>query len=119
MPLVIPYGRLRWRVECQVRARPWPDACADRILVCANQIYFKIAALAWIIKTWMLNLLHLGDGAVMRFKRFLYLWVNHACVVAKTGRETVVVRMDRGDYYDTQTHSSQFLHSNFTYHECK
>ncbi len=87
--------------------------------MCANQIYFKIAALAWIIKTWMLNLLHLGDGAVMRFKRFLYLWVNHACVVAKTGRETVVVRMDRGDYYDTQTHSSQFLHSNFTYHECK
>ena len=29
----------------------------------ANQAYFMIAALAWNLKTWMLNLLHLGDGA--------------------------------------------------------
>ena len=28
----------------------------------ANQAYFMIAALAWNLKTWMLNLLHLGDG---------------------------------------------------------
>ena len=62
----------------------------------ANQIYFKIAALAWNIKTWMLNLLSIGDGAVLRFKRFLYLWINHACVVSKTGRETIVIRMDPG-----------------------
>jgi|TARA_B100000315_G_scaffold19011_1_gene16781 hypothetical protein len=65
----------------------------------ANQIYFKIAALAWNIKTWMLNLLSIGDGAVLRFKRFLYLWINHACVVSKTGRTTVVIRMDPGEYY--------------------
>lgn len=65
----------------------------------ANQIYVKIAALAWNIKTWLLNLLALGDGAVLRFKRFLYLWINHACVVAKSGRNTVVIRMDRGEYY--------------------
>ena len=65
----------------------------------ANQIYFKIAALAWNIKTWMLNLLAVGDGAVLRFKRFLYLWMNHACVVSKTGRNTVVIRMDPGEYY--------------------
>ena len=65
----------------------------------ANQIYFKIAALAWNIKTWMLNLLAVGDGAVLRFKRFLYLWINHACAVSKTGRNTVVIRMDPGEYY--------------------
>ena len=41
----------------------------------ANQAYFLIAALAWNLKTWMLNLLQLGDGAVLRFKRFLYLWI--------------------------------------------
>ena len=65
----------------------------------ANQIYFKIAALAWNIKTWMLNLLSLGDGAVLRFKRFLYLWINHACIVSKTGRNTVVISMDPGEYF--------------------
>ena len=65
----------------------------------ANQIYFKIAALAWNIKTWMLNLLTVGDGAVLRFKRFLYLWINHACAVSKTGRNTVVIRMDPGEYH--------------------
>jgi hypothetical protein len=65
----------------------------------ANQIYFKIAALAWNIKTWMLNLLSLEDGAILRFKRFLYLWINHACIVSKTGRNTVVIRMDPGEYF--------------------
>ena len=65
----------------------------------ANQIYFKIAALAWNIKTWMLNLLSLGDGAVLRFKRFLYLWINHACIVSKTGRNSVLIRMDPGEYF--------------------
>ena len=65
----------------------------------ANRIYFKIAALAWNIKTWMLNLLSIGDGAVLRFKRFLYLWIHHACIVSKTGRNTVVVSMDLGEYY--------------------
>ena len=65
----------------------------------ANQIYIKIAALAWNIKTWMLNLLSLGNGAVVRFKRFLYEWIYHACTVSKTGRSTVVVTMDRGEYF--------------------
>ena len=65
----------------------------------ANQIYFKIAALAWNIKTWMLNLLSLGDGAVLRFKRFLYLWIDHACIVSKTGRDSVLIRMDPGEYF--------------------
>jgi hypothetical protein len=65
----------------------------------ANQIYFKIAALAWNIKTWMLNLLSVGDGGVLRFKRFLYLWINHACIVSKTGRNSVLIRMDSGEYF--------------------
>ena len=65
----------------------------------ANQIYFKFAALAWNIKTWMLNLLAVGDGAVLRFKRFLYVWISHACIVSKTGRDTVVIRMDSGEYF--------------------
>ena len=47
---------------------------------------FLIAALAWNLKTWMLNLLQLGDGAVLRFKRFLYLWICQAGMVATTGR---------------------------------
>jgi len=63
----------------------------------ANKIYFKIAALAWNIKTWMLNLLRLGDGAVVRFKRFLYRWIYWAVIVSRTGRDSVVVRIaDRG-----------------------
>jgi hypothetical protein len=65
----------------------------------ANRIYFKIAALAWNIKTWMLNLLSIGDGAVLRFKRFLYLWIHHACIVSKTARNTVVISMDPGEYF--------------------
>jgi hypothetical protein len=69
----------------------------------ANRIYFKIAALAWNIKTWMLNLLELGDGAVLRFKRFLYLWINHACIVSNTARDTVVVRLDPGEYHARYT----------------
>jgi hypothetical protein len=64
----------------------------------ANKIYFKIAALAWNIKTWMLNLLELGDGAAMRFKRFLYRWIYWAGVVSKTGRNAVVVRMADSGY---------------------
>ena len=52
----------------------------------ANRAYFLIAALAWNLKTWMLNLLQLGDGAVLRFKRFLYLWICQAGIVATTGR---------------------------------
>lgn len=66
----------------------------------ANRIYFKIAALAWNIKTWLLNILRLGNGAVLRFKRFLYLWIHHACAVSTTGRNTVVLRMDDGEYFN-------------------
>ena len=68
-------------------------------VLAANQAYFLIAALAWNLKTWMLNLLRLGDGAVMRCKRFLYLWINQAGVVAKSGRDTVVLRLPPGEYY--------------------
>ena len=57
----------------------------------ANQAYFMIAALAW-NWTWMLNLLDLGDGAVMRFQRFRYLWIQ-AGVVAMSGRNTVVLKL--------------------------
>jgi hypothetical protein len=65
----------------------------------ANKAYFLIAALGWNLKTWMLNLLQLGNGAVMRFKRFLYLWIKHAARVVVTARNTVVVKLSRGDYF--------------------
>ena len=65
----------------------------------ANQAYFLIAALAWNLKTWMLNLLQLGDGAVLRFKRFLYLWICQAGIVATTGRGSVLLKLPAGEYY--------------------
>lgn len=68
-------------------------------VLAANQAYVLIAALAWNLKTWMLNLLRLGDGAVMRCKRFLYLWISQAGVVAKTGRDTLVLKLPAGEYY--------------------
>jgi len=46
----------------------------------------------------MLNLLQLGDGSVLRFKRFLYQWIYHAGIVSITGRNTVVIRMAEGGY---------------------
>ena len=52
-----------------------------------------IAALAWNLKTWLLNLLDLGDGAVMRFQRFRYLWIWQAGLVAT--RNTVVLKRRR------------------------
>ena len=64
----------------------------------ANRAYFLIAALAWNLKTWMLNLLQLGDGAVLRFKRFLYLWICQAGIVATTGRG-VLLKLPAGEYY--------------------
>ena len=64
----------------------------------ANQAYFMIAALAWNLKTWMLNLLQLGDGAVMRCQRFLYQWIWQAGVVAKTGRNTILLKLPAGEY---------------------
>lgn len=68
-------------------------------LLGANQAYFMIAALAWNLKTWMLNLLDLGNGAVLRCKRFLYLWICRAGVVAKTGRDSVSLKLPAGEYY--------------------
>lgn len=68
-------------------------------LLGANQAYFMIAALAWNLKTWMLNLLELGDGAVVRCKRFFYRWMWHAGVVAKSGRNSVVLKMSAGEYF--------------------
>ena len=64
----------------------------------ANQAYFMIAALAWNLKTWMLNLLQLGDGAVMRCQRFRYQWIWQAGVVAKTGRNTILLKLPAGEY---------------------
>ena len=64
----------------------------------ANRAYFLIAALAWNLKTWMLNLLQLGDGAVLRFKGFLYLWICQAGIVATTGRG-VLLKLPAGEYY--------------------
>ena len=46
----------------------------------------------------MLNLLQLGDGAVLRFKRFLYLWICQAGMVATTGRG-VLLKLPAGEYY--------------------
>jgi hypothetical protein len=65
----------------------------------ANKVWFMIAALAWNIKSWMLNLLQLGDGSVLRFKRFLYKWIYQAGIVSTTGRNTVVIRMVEGGYF--------------------
>jgi len=65
----------------------------------ANKVWFMIAALAWNIKTWILNLLELGDGAVLRFKRFLYQCIYGASIVSTTGRNTVVIRMPEGGYF--------------------
>ena len=64
----------------------------------ANQAYFVIAALAWNLKTWMLDLLQLGDGAVLRCGRFRYQWIWQAGVVAKTGRNTIVLKLPAGGY---------------------
>ena len=49
------------------------------------------------LETWLLNLLHLGDGAVMRFQRFRYQWIWQAGVVAKSGRNTVVLKLPAGE----------------------
>ena len=56
-------------------------------------------SLAWNLKTWLLNLLHLGDGAVMRFQRFRYLWIWQAGLVAMSGRNTVVLKLPAGEYF--------------------
>ena len=65
----------------------------------ANRAYILIAALAWNLKTWMLNVLELGDGAVLRCKRFLYLWICQAGVIGKSGRDNVVLKLPAGEYY--------------------
>jgi hypothetical protein len=65
----------------------------------ANRAYFKIAGLAWNIKTWILNVFRIGNGAVMRFKRFLYEVIFHPCAVSKTGRKTAVLRFDPGPFH--------------------
>jgi len=65
----------------------------------ANKAYFLIAALAWNIKTWTLNLLNIGDAATLRFKRFLYLWIYRASVVSLTSGNKIVLRIDPGEYF--------------------
>jgi hypothetical protein len=71
----------------------------------ANRAFFKIAALAWNIKTWILNLLKAGNGAVIRFKRFLYKWIYQGAVVSSTGRNGVILRIDDGEYFYRFTRS--------------
>lgn len=65
----------------------------------ANKAYFLIAMMAWNIKTWSLNLLQLGDGSKMRFKRFLYKFICHVCSVSNTGRNMIYFRVESGEYY--------------------
>lgn len=64
----------------------------------ANKVYFKIAALAWNLKTWFLNLIKMGKGAIVRFKRFLVEWIYHACMVSVRGKNRIVLRFDEGEY---------------------
>jgi len=64
----------------------------------ANKAYFVIASLAWNLKTWMLNLICKLDGAVVRFKRFLYQWIYHAGLLVRTARNTIRLKMASGDY---------------------
>ena len=64
----------------------------------ANQAYFMIAALAWNLKTLDVESADLGDGAVMRFQRFRYLWIWKPGV-AMSGRNTVVLKLPAGEYF--------------------
>lgn len=41
----------------------------------------------------------LGDGAVLRWRRFLHQWISQAGVVAKTGRGCVLPKLPAGEYY--------------------
>ena len=89
------------RTNAKVRTLPsarqsWLGLSHVTGFLAANRAYL-IAALAWNL-TWMLNLLQLGDGAVLRFKRFLYLWICQAGMVATTGRG-VLLKLPAGEYY--------------------
>ena len=48
--------------------------------------------------TLLLNLLQLGDGAVMRCQRFRYQWLWQAGVVANTGRNTILLKLPAGEH---------------------
>ena len=72
-----------------------PRPCAIRNT--CSLLRFEL--LAWNLKTWLLNLLDLGDGAVMRFQRFRYQWIWQAGTVAKSGRNTVVLKLPAGEYF--------------------
>ena len=65
----------------------------------ANRAYFLIAALAWNLKTWMLNLLQLGDGAVPAFKRFCICGYAKRGWWQRTGRGSVLLKLPAGEYY--------------------
>ena len=36
----------------------------------------------------------------MRCQRFLYQWIWHAGIVTKTGRNTIVLKLPAGEYYE-------------------
>ena len=57
-----------------------------------------IAALAWNLKTWLLNLLA-GMAAVMRFQRFRLCRSGKPGVVAMSGRNTVVLKLPAREYF--------------------
>ena len=56
----------------------------------------RIAGTAWNGREDVM--LDLGDGAV-RFQRFRYLWIWQAGVVAMSGRNTVVLKLPAGEYF--------------------
>lgn len=62
----------------------------------ANKVYFLISMLAWNIKTWMLNILKLGNGAKVRFKRFLYKNIYFVLTVSKTGKDMLQLKLNKG-----------------------
>src|SRR4030042_836556 len=74
----------------------------------ANKVYFLLAMLAWNIKTWILNILKLGDGSVVRFKRFLYKNIYHICHISKTGRNMIYYRINN-NYFDVFNNSLLFM----------
>ena len=58
-----------------------------------------IAALVLELEDVDVHLLDLGDGAVMRFQRFRFCGSGKLGVVAMSGRNTVVLKLPAGEYF--------------------
>ena len=68
-------------------------------VLAANQAYFLIAALAWNLKTWMLNLFarwRRGGAALQALSVSVDLPSGGG---GQTGRDTVVLKLPPGEYY--------------------